>query len=214
MDLSALRREYSATGLTRSSLQSDPFAQFEHWFQQATQAELLEPNGMILSTVDAQGMPMQRTVLLKYFDRRGFVFFTNYESRKAQHIRQNPKVCLLFPWWGLERQVIITGTAVPISTTESLTYFLSRPRGSQLGAWCSQQSQVISSRQLLEIQFEKMREKFAQGEVPLPPFWGGYRVIPQSFEFWQGRSNRLHDRFWYHSPTEGDAHWQIDRLSP
>ncbi|MGA1285842.1 MAG: pyridoxamine 5'-phosphate oxidase [Prochlorothrix sp.] len=216
MDLSTLRREYSTQGLSRSLLDSDPFVQFEQWFQQATQAELLEPNGMILSTVDAQGMPMQRTVLLKYFDRQGFVFFTNYESRKAEHIRQNPQVCLLFPWWGLERQVIITGTATTVSSAESLKYFLSRPRGSQLGAWCSQQSQVISSRQLLELQFAKMHEKFAQGEVPLPPFWGGYRVTPQSFEFWQGRSNRLHDRFLYHSPQTqptGTA-WQIDRLSP
>ncbi|BFM40352.1 pyridoxamine 5'-phosphate oxidase [Synechocystis sp. LKSZ1] len=214
MDLSALRRDYSKTGLTRSSLQSDPFDQFEQWFQQATQANLLEPNGMILATVDAQGMPMQRTVLLKYFDRQGFVFFTNYESRKAQHIHHNPQVCLLFPWWALERQVIITGIAIPVSTGESLTYFLSRPRGSQLGAWCSQQSQVISSRQLLEVQFEKMREKFAQGEVPLPPFWGGYRVIPQSFEFWQGRSNRLHDRFLYRAAASGSSPWTIDRLSP
>ncbi|MGA0200787.1 MAG: pyridoxamine 5'-phosphate oxidase [Prochlorotrichaceae cyanobacterium] len=217
MDLSTLRREYSTQGLSRSLLDSDPFVQFEQWFQQATQAELLEPNGMILSTVDAQGMPMQRTVLLKYFDRQGFVFFTNYESRKAQHIQQNPQVCLLFPWWGLERQVIITGTASRISSAESFSYFLSRPRGSQLGAWCSQQSQVISSRQLLELQFAKMHEKFAQGEIPLPPFWGGYRVTPQSFEFWQGRSNRLHDRFLYHSPQTqkptGPA-WQIDRLSP
>jgi pyridoxamine 5'-phosphate oxidase len=159
-------------------------------------------------------MPTQRTVLLKYFDRQGFVFFTNYESRKAQQISLNPKVSILFPWWALERQVAITGQAEKISTAESLTYFLSRPRGSQLGAWCSQQSSVISSRQWLEMQFEKMREKFDNQEIPLPSFWGGYRVIPDSFEFWQGRSNRLHDRFLYAKSNQNESGWQIDRLSP
>ena len=225
MDLSTIRREYSEQGLSRSTLKSDPFQQFEEWFEQACKAELIEPNGMVLSTISPLGMPTQRTVLLKYFDRQGFVFFTNYHSRKAQHIGENPKVSLLFPWWGLERQVAITGQAEKVSTAESLKYFLSRPRGSQLGAWCSQQSTVISSRQLLEMQFEKIREKFAHQEIPLPDFWGGYRIVPDSFEFWQGRSNRLHDRFLYHRfeesnldetrPTEpADRPWQIDRLSP
>jgi pyridoxamine 5'-phosphate oxidase len=164
--------------------------------------------------VDSQGRPWQRTVLLKYFDRQGFVFFTNYESRKAQQMQHNAQVSIIFPWWGLERQVIIGGSAAKISTADSLKYFLSRPRGSQLGAWCSHQSQVISSRQLLEMQFEKMKEKFTHQEIPLPPFWGGYRVRPQSFEFWQGRSNRLHDRFLYHLGTEVPGTWHIDRLSP
>lgn len=227
MDLGDLRREYTQAGLTRENLNPDPFAQFEQWFQQACNAQLLEPNGMILSTVAATGQPSQRTVLLKYFDRHGFVFFTNYQSRKAQEISENSHVSLLFPWWGLERQVSILGKASKISSAESLRYFLSRPRGSQLGAWCSQQSQVISSRQLLEAQFQKLREKFEHRDIPLPDFWGGYQVVPMSFEFWQGRPNRLHDRFLYHhaTPPQGDQNssqsadispdsWQIDRLSP
>ena len=216
MDLSSLRREYSEQGLSRSLLKVDPFDQFEQWFAQACSAELIEPNGMVLSTIAGNGIPNQRTVLLKYFDRKGFVFFTNYESRKAQHIALHPQVSLLFPWWPLERQVAITGQAEKISPGDSLTYFLSRPRGSQLGAWCSQQSSVISSRQWLEMQFETIREKFANQEIPLPSFWGGYRVIPDSFEFWQGRSNRLHDRFLYSQPQPqpNESAWQIDRLSP
>jgi len=214
MDLSSLRREYSEQGLSRSLLKADPFDQFEQWFAQACSAELIEPNGMVLSTIAGNGTPTQRTVLLKYFDRKGFVFFTNYESRKAQHIALHPQVSLLFPWWPLERQVAITGQAEKISSGESLTYFLSRPRGSQLGAWCSQQSSVISSRQWLEMQFETLREKFANQEIPLPSFWGGYRVIPDSFEFWQGRSNRLHDRFLYSQSHSNESAWQIDRLSP
>jgi pyridoxamine 5'-phosphate oxidase len=211
MDISALRREYTQQGLRRQDLDPDPLRQFEQWFQQACQAELLEPNAMILATATAQGKPFQRTVLLKYFDVQGLVFFTNYESRKAQQIAENHHVSLLFPWYALERQAQINGVAVKIPAVESLQYFMSRPRGSQLGAWCSQQSSVVSSRQLLEMEFEKIKQKFSQGEVPLPPFWGGYRVIPHSFEFWQGRPNRLHDRFLY--DLQGDQ-WQIQRLSP
>ena len=212
MDTSDFRRDYTQAGLRRSNLRPDPFEQFELWFQQACAADLLEPNAMVLATVDAQGRPWQRTVLLKFFDRQGLVFFTNYESRKAQHISQNSQVSLLFPWLALERQVQIQGIATPVPTAESLGYFLSRPRGSQLGAWCSQQSTVISSRQLLELQFAKIQEKFQQGDIPLPPFWGGYRISPQSFEFWQGRSNRLHDRFLYQQQESKD--WEIHRLSP
>ncbi|MEB3272834.1 MAG: pyridoxamine 5'-phosphate oxidase [Prochlorothrix sp.] len=211
-DVSALRRDYTQAGLRRSDLKPDPFEQFESWFQQACTAQLLEPNAMILATVDPEHGPWQRTVLLKSFDRRGFVFFTNYESRKAQHISQNARVSILFPWLALERQVQIQGTAAKISTADSLKYFLSRPRGSQLGAWCSQQSSIISSRQLLEMQFTKMQEKFAQGDIPLPPFWGGYRITPCHFEFWQGRSNRLHDRFCYQ--LQAPEAWEIQRLSP
>lgn len=211
MDIGELRRDYTQRGLDLDDLNPDPFAQFELWFQQAREAELLEPNALVLSTVSPAGVPHQRTVLLKYFDRDGLVFFTNYGSRKAQHIATNPQVALLFPWYALERQLAIVGTASKISAAESLRYFASRPRGSQLGAWVSQQSTVISSRQLLEMQFEKMKQKFLNQEVPLPDFWGGYRVQPTSFEFWQGRPSRLHDRFLY--SLQG-SNWAIARLSP
>lgn len=213
MDISDFRKEYTQQGLDFDTLNPDPFEQFELWFQQACNAELPEPNAMAIATVSPEGIPMTRFVLLKYFDRDGFVFFTNYESRKSRHITDNPQVSLLFPWIALERQVQIIGTASKIPTAESLKYFLTRPRGSQLGAWTSQQSQVISSRQLLEMQFEKMKEKFQNKEVPLPPFWGGYRVVPSGFEFWQGRPSRLHDRFFY-SREQETSNWQVKRLSP
>ncbi len=212
MDLGALRRNYTQQGLDLNDLDPDPFRQFTGWFEQACQAEILEPNALVLSTVSPTGTPYQRTVLLKYFDRDGLVFFTNYGSRKAQHIGGNNQVSLLFPWYALERQLAIIGTAHRISSAESLKYFLSRPRGSQLGAWVSQQSTIISSRQLLEMQFEKIKEKFLNQEIPLPDFWGGYRVQPTSFEFWQGRPNRLHDRFLY--TLSSDSEWGISRLSP
>lgn len=211
MDVGALRREYSQKGLTRGDLSPDPFDQFEQWFQQACEAELLEPNAMVLSTVSEQRQPFQRTVLLKYFDRQGLVFFTNYGSRKAQQIEHNPQVSILFPWYPLERQLTVCGTAAKISAAESFKYFTSRPRTSQIGAWVSQQSRVVSSRQLLEAQFEHMKEKFQNKEVPLPDFWGGYRIAPSSFEFWQGRPSRLHDRFYY---DKQEAGWEIRRLSP
>lgn len=213
MDLGALRRDYTQRGLTLEDLKPNPFDQFALWFQQAIDAELLEPNALVLSTVASDSTPFQRTVLLKYFDQEGFVFFTNYGSRKAQHISENPRVSMLFPWYGLERQLVIAGTATKISTAESFKYFSSRPRGSQLGAWVSQQSSIISSRQLLEMQFEKMKQKFLNQEIPLPDFWGGYRVEPISFEFWQGRPNRLHDRFLY-SRQDEEGTWNIQRLSP
>lgn len=211
MDIGELRRDYTQRGLDLADLAPDPFAQFELWFQQAREAELLEPNALVLSTVSAAGAPCQRTVLLKYFDRDGFVFFTNYGSRKAQHMAENAQVSMLFPWYPLERQLAIAGTASKISAAESLRYFSSRPRSSQLGAWVSRQSSIIASRQLLEMQFEQMQEKFLNQDVPLPDFWGGYRVRPTSFEFWQGRPSRLHDRFLY-SLDQGE--WQISRLSP
>ncbi|MCG8364984.1 MAG: pyridoxamine 5'-phosphate oxidase [Pseudanabaenales cyanobacterium] len=212
MNIGELRREYTQAGLNRKILKEDPFEQFERWFQQACEADLPEPNAMVLATASAQAEPSLRTVLLKYFDRDGFVFFTNYKSRKARQIDENPQVSILFPWLELERQVQIIGAASKISTAESLQYFISRPRGSQLGAWCSQQSSVISSRQQLEIKFEEMRQKFIHREIPLPSFWGGFRVAPHSFEFWQGRPNRLHDRFLYSRQAEGG--WEIQRLSP
>jgi pyridoxamine 5'-phosphate oxidase len=214
MDISDLRRDYTQRGLDLPDLAPDPFDQFTLWFQQACDAELLEPNALVLSTVSPEGHPYQRTVLLKYFDRDGFVFFTNYGSRKAQHIEQNPQVSMLFPWYALERQLAITGTASKISAAESFKYFTSRPRGSQLGAWVSQQSQIISSRQLLEMQFEKMKQRFLNQDIPLPDFWGGYRVKPTSFEFWQGRPSRLHDRFLYSPDPKTASGWQVARLSP
>jgi pyridoxamine 5'-phosphate oxidase len=212
MDIENLRQQYTRAGLRRQDLKPDPFDQFEIWFKEACAANLLEPNAMILATASAQAEPSVRTVLLKYFDREGLIFFTNYESRKSRQIQENPQVSLLFLWLPLERQVQIIGTAAKISTADSLKYFTARPRGSQIGAWCSQQSSIISSRQILEMQFEQMKQKFMNNEVPLPSFWGGYRVIPRSFEFWQGRPNRLHDRFLY--SRQDPESWEINRLSP
>lgn len=212
MDVSKLRNEYRLAELDEDTLLHDPFLQFEKWMEEAIKAELREPNAMIVSTADKSGAPSLRTVLLKMYDRRGLVFFTNYNSRKSREIGENPQVALLFPWLDLERQVIVMGRAERVSATESMQYFASRPRGSQLGAWSSAQSSVVSSRQLLMMQFEKMKEKFRNGEIPLPDFWGGYRVIPHRFEFWQGRENRLHDRFEFTLQT--DAHWKFQRLAP
>ncbi|MGK7949730.1 MAG: pyridoxamine 5'-phosphate oxidase [Xenococcaceae cyanobacterium] len=213
MDIGHFRQEYSLEGLSRKQLNSDPFKQFELWFQQACAANLPEPNAMSLATVSATGEPSQRIVLLKYFDRQGFVFFTNYESKKARQIEANTQVSLLFFWIALERQVQIAGNATKISTAESLKYFTTRPRGSQIGAWCSQQSTVISSRQMLEIKFDEIKRKFHNKEIPLPSAWGGYRIVPHSFEFWQGRPNRLHDRFLY-SRLNSESAWKIQRLAP
>lgn len=213
MDLANLRNEYTLDGLRREQLQEDPFQQFELWFKQACDANLPEPNALNLATVSPEGQPTQRIVLLKYFDRAGFVFFTNYNSRKASQIKENNQVSLLFFWVGLQRQVQIGGKAEKVSTAESLKYFTTRPRGSQIGAWCSPQSSIISSRKILELQFEQMKTKFENREIPLPTSWGGYRVIPDSFEFWQGRENRLHDRFLY-TRLEDQVSWEIQRLAP
>ncbi len=212
MDLGALRQEYTQADLDESSVDPDPFKQFEHWFEQAVKSELLEPNAMSLSTVSPSGQPSLRTVLLKFFDANGFVFFTNYTSRKARELEGNPRVALLFPWYGLERQVLVEGRAEKVSTAESLKYFVSRPHGSQLGAWVSQQSRVITSRSVLELKLAELKRKFTAGEVPLPDFWGGYRVVPEALEFWQGRPNRLHDRIRYR--REPEAAWLRERLAP
>lgn len=211
MSLEDNRREYSFAKLTRESLLNDPFAQFESWINQALEAKIQDPTAMSLSTVNSEGKPWQRIVLLKHFDSRGFVFYTNLFSRKAGEIENNPNVCLHFPWLQLDRQVIVGGSAERLSTTEVVKYFLSRPQGSQLAAWASKQSSVISSRQVLEQQFNKIKQKFANGEVPLPDFWGGYRIVPTEIEFWQGGENRLHDRFRYQLNNAG---WEISRLSP
>jgi len=201
-----------AQGLTRQALDPDPFRQFQDWFEAAIATGIPEPNGMSLATVDESGQPWLRTVLLKLYDQRGFVFFTNYESRKSRHIGTNPQVALLLPWVALARQVKINGRAKRIPSRESLAYFLTRPRGSQIGAWASPQSQVIHSRSLLDEKVEQVKRKFAQGEIPLPDFWGGYRVVPHRIEFWQGRDSRLHDRFAY--SLEADGGWSIARLAP
>lgn len=211
MDISNLREEYTQAGLSRAKLLSSPFEQFELWFRQAQQAQLAEPNAMSLATASDQAVPALRTVLLKYFDDNGFVFFTNYSSNKARDISVNPQVALMFPWVALERQVVIQGRAEKISSAESLRYFISRPPGSQLGAWVSHQSSVITGRKVLEMKLAQMQQKFRDGKIPLPDFWGGYRVVPEKIEFWQGRPSRLHDRFLY-SRQAGE--WHIDRLAP
>lgn len=211
MDLSDFRKEYSNRGLRRADLAPDPLEQFSVWFAQAVELLLHEPNAMTLSTVDEAGRPSQRTVLLKKFDAAGFVFFSNYQSRKARQIDANPHASILFPWITLERQVIIQGSVEKISEAESRDYFVSRPRESQLGAWVSDQSQVIPDREYLTEKLAGLEEKFVDSEISLPPFWGGYRLVPQSIEFWQGGPARLHDRFLY---LRQGRSWKIDRLSP
>jgi len=208
-DLSNLRKEYLQSGIIKEDLSQNPIEQFSLWFSQAMEADIIEPSAMSLATSDDSiGI---RTVLLKYFDERGFVFFTNYESKKSKQIQNNPQAAILFPWLALERQVKVIGSVEKITKLESFKYFSSRPRDSQLGAWASQQSSKISSRSLLAEQFASMKKKFSSGEIPLPDFWGGYRVIPKSIEFWQGRENRLHDRFIYELSS---GQWTISRLSP
>ena len=211
MDITHLREEYRREALNRETLRPDPLEQFRFWFGQAQEAEIREPNAMILATVSPEGQPWNRTVLLKKLDDRGLVFFTNYESRKARHLESNPRVSALFLWLGLERQVIVNGPVEKISNAESLAYFVTRPLGSRLGAWSSQQSTVIRSRSLLEAKWDEMKRKFADGKIPLPSFWGGYRILPETWEFWQGRQSRMHDRFQYNK--SGDT-WQIERLQP
>ena len=214
MDIADLRREYRKAALDRDHLAPDPADQFRKWFEEAQRAEVPEPNAMVLATVDPQGQPFTRTVLLKKFDPRGPVFFTNFGSRKADHIAANAKVSCCFLWLELERQVSLNGTAERISNAESFAYFASRPLGSRLGAWTSQQSSIIKSRSLLEAKLEEMKRKFADGKVPLPSFWGGYRIRPSSYEFWQGRQNRLHDRFLYLRQETDASPWQLERLQP
>lgn len=212
MKLEDIRRDYLKGGLNREDLDDDPYRQFEYWLQQAVDAELsADPTAMVLATVDAQGQPDQRVVLLKSLDDRGFVFYTNYDSHKARDIATNPRVSLHFAWLPLERQVIVAGMAEKLSQAESEAYFRSRPRASQIGAWTSRQSQPIESRQALDAAYKAMEEKFADDPIPLPSFWGGYRVRASQLEFWQGRGGRLHDRFVYRNQ---DDRWTIQRLQP
>ena len=212
MNVSDLRRSATGFALDRDDLSEDPIVQFEDWFRYACETVPMDPNAASIATVDGKNQPSSRTILLKYFDERGFVFFTNFGSKKAEHIEANPNVAMLFFWSEAARQVKIRGTAEKIPGKETLKYFLSRPRGSQIGAWVSAQSSVISSRSLLETEFQKLKEKFRNKEIPLPSFWGGYRVVPSEIEFWQGRRNRLHDRFQY--TKQDDGSWEIVRLAP
>lgn len=211
-DLSTMRQEYTHQGLHRNNLNDNPIKQFEQWFNQALDAQLIEPNAFTLATVGKDLMPSTRTVLLKYYSEKGFVFFSNYKSKKARQIEENPQCSMHFAWLGLERQVKIEGSIEKISKTESLKYFLSRPKGSQIGAWVSHQSEVISSRALLEVKFNEIKTRFVKGEVPFPDFWGGYLICPKVIEFWQGGEHRLHDRFEYRLEEDGD--WKIERLAP
>jgi pyridoxamine 5'-phosphate oxidase len=211
MDLSDFRKEYSTHGLHRADLKEDPIEQFSVWFGQAVELQVHEPNAMTLATVDESGMPWQRTVLLKKFDAGGFVFFTNYHSRKARQLEANTKASILFPWITLERQVIVQGIVEKSTAAESLEYFHSRPRESQIGAWVSEQSEVIPDRDFLVARLAEVEKKLDGGPIPLPPYWGGYRLKPETIEFWQGGAARLHDRFFYRK--SGDV-WEIDRLSP
>jgi pyridoxamine 5'-phosphate oxidase len=214
MSLQDNRREYDYGKLTRESLSASPFDQFTLWMEQAIEAGIQDPTAMSVATVSAEGKPWQRMVLLKDFDQRGFVFYTNLGSRKAQEIEANAQVSLHFPWLQLDRQVIVGGRAERLSTVDVMKYFLSRPKGSQLAAWASKQSSRINSRQALETQFAQIKEKFAEGEIPLPDFWGGFRVVPEEIEFWQGGEMRLHDRFSYSRSEDDTSSWDISRLSP
>lgn len=211
MNISKLREEYTRAGLSESDLDPDPIEQFRKWFEEALNANLHEPNAMTLATATPDGKPSARIVLLKGFDERGFVFYTNYEGRKAQELEKNPRAALVFYWGELERQVRIEGQVVRISNEESDAYYMSRPRGSRLGAWASEQSRPIENRELLVEKVRELEAGYAEREIPRPPFWGGYRVVPEAIEFWQGRENRLHDRLLYRRSGE---EWEIKRLQP
>ncbi|MBD3577455.1 MULTISPECIES: pyridoxamine 5'-phosphate oxidase [Streptomyces] len=212
LDPSAMRKQYRSEIVLEDGLDEDPMRQFALWFRQAADSHLFEPNAMVVSTADAAGRPSSRTVLLKQFDARGFVFYTNYGSRKGREIDANPQVSLLFPWHPIARQVIVTGTATRVGRDETAAYFRSRPHGSQLGAWASEQSRVISSRAELDRRYAELAARYPEGEqVPVPTEWGGIRVAADEVEFWQGHENRLHDRL--HYVREG-AGWRIERLCP
>jgi pyridoxamine 5'-phosphate oxidase len=211
MGLAELRKDYSLAGLAEKDLARDPFRQFDRWFQEAVAAKIDEPNAMVLSTVGTEGRPSARTVLLKGLDGRGFVFFSHYGSRKGRELELHPCASLVFPWLGIERQVIVEGVVAKIAREESEAYFHSRPRPSQLAAWISQQSSVITGRAVLEESMKALERKYAGEEVPLPPHWGGWRLAPESVEFWQGRRSRLHDRLRYRRNQDG---WVVERLAP
>jgi pyridoxamine 5'-phosphate oxidase len=210
-ELEDLRKKYSLIDLNEKSVNRNPFEQFDIWFKEVIDSKITEPSAMIVSTASRMGIPAVRTVLLKSYDSRGFVFFTNYESKKAKDLAENPKAAILFLWKEIERQVRISGSIAKISKEESELYFRSRSLESQLGAWASKQSSMIPNREYLLSNYEKYKRQYEGKEIPLPPFWGGYRVIPAEFEFWQGRESRLHDRICYSIKGYG---WHIFRLSP
>ncbi|MEV7687154.1 pyridoxamine 5'-phosphate oxidase [Streptomyces bungoensis] len=217
LDPAAMRKQYRAAGLDEKDLATHPMDHFAGWFEDAARAALhgtlYEPNAMVVSTADATGRPSSRTVLMKQFDSEGFVFYTNYDSRKGRDLAENPYVSLLFPWHPIARQVIVTGTARRTSREETTAYFRTRPHGSRLGAWASAQSTVIASRTDLDTAYADLEARYPEGEeIPVPPHWGGFRITPRTIEFWQGRENRLHDRLRY--AAEGDGTWTVERLSP
>ncbi len=207
-----IRINYSKKSLNEAEIDKDPFQQFETWWQEALKSDFIEVNAMTLATVDEDNLPCARTVLLKGFDSRGFVFFTNYNSRKGKHLTHNPNACLLFFWKELERQVTIRGSVEKVSAEESLAYFNSRPEESQIGAWASAQSAVVAGKTWLKETFDFYKERFKHGQIPKPPHWGGYRVKPRTIEFWQGRPGRMHDRLQYSHQQDGS--WKIERLAP
>lgn len=214
-DPAEMRKEYRARGLAEAELATDPVRQFARWFADAAACGIFEPNAMVVSTADARGRPGSRTVLLKGYDERGFVFFTNYGSRKGGDLAANPYASLLFPWHPIARQVIVGGAVTRLGRDETAAYFRTRPHGSRLGAWASRQSSVLGSRAELEQRYAELAARYPEGEqVPVPPFWGGFRVAPETVEFWQGRENRLHDRLFYRAAPGSPTGWRIDRLSP
>jgi pyridoxamine 5'-phosphate oxidase len=211
MSIGERRREYQRAQLDESTVSQDPFREFAQWMEEAVKAKVVEPEAMSLATASTEGAPSARMVLLRGFDERGFVFFTDYRSQKGVELERNPRAALVFHWPELERQIRITGTVSPTSREESEAYFRTRPRGSRIGAWASHQSQVITSRRQLDERVAEMETRYSGDEIPLPPYWGGYRLTPTSIEFWQGRASRLHDRLRYAHDGE---RWRIERLSP
>jgi pyridoxamine 5'-phosphate oxidase len=212
MNIADIRKDYKLQTLSETDVAADPVAQFTKWWDDAVKSEITEVNAMTLATADKNGMPAARIVLLKGYDEKGFVFFTNYNSHKGEELLQNPNACLVFFWKELERQVRITGTAEKISTEESIAYFNSRPDGSKIGAWASPQSLAVAGKTWLKETFDYYKERFKHGEIPKPPHWGGYRVIPFRIEFWQGRPSRMHDRILYTLQDTGN--WKTERLAP
>ncbi len=210
-DIAQIRRDYISNGLSREDLNDNPVLMFQQWIEEAEHSEVLDFTAMTAATVDDEGRPFQRVVLLKAFDEKGFVFYTNLESRKAKHLENNPQISLHFAWLELNRQVTINGVVEQVPAAEAIKYFLSRPKESQIGAWASHQSQPISTRSLLEEKFSEFKARFAKDDMSMPKFWGGFRVKPEQFEFWQGRPSRLHDRFIY---TQADEGWGVERWQP